>query len=65
VNGCSGDEFAEVFDRRSADGDRRRYRAFAHPNAVVDALAAASGLRLAAESGTFIWRVAVFERQGG
>jgi hypothetical protein len=31
----------------------------------VDALAAASGLRLAAESGTFIWRVAVFERQGG
>jgi len=43
----------------------KAYRAFVHPNAVVDALAAASGLRLAAESGTFIWRVALFERPVG
>jgi magnesium-protoporphyrin O-methyltransferase len=43
----------------------KAYRAFAHPNAVVDALAAASGLRLAAESGTLFWRVAVFERPAG
>lgn len=40
----------------------KAYRAFAHPNAIVDRLAAAAGLRLAAESGTFFWRVAVFER---
>jgi magnesium-protoporphyrin O-methyltransferase len=41
----------------------KAYRAFVHPNARVDGLAAAAGLRLAAESGTFFWRVAVFERR--
>ncbi|HEU0237350.1 MAG TPA: hypothetical protein VFR14_13000 [Candidatus Limnocylindrales bacterium] len=40
----------------------KAYRAFVHPNEFVDSLAAAAGLRLAAESGTYFWRVAVFER---
>ena len=40
----------------------KAYRAFVHPNGHVDGLAAAAGLRLAAESGTFFWRVALFER---
>jgi magnesium-protoporphyrin O-methyltransferase len=40
----------------------KAYRAFAHPNSQVDGLVAAAGLRLAAEAGTFFWRVAVFER---
>ncbi|HET7168094.1 MAG TPA: methyltransferase domain-containing protein [Candidatus Limnocylindrales bacterium] len=41
---------------------RDPYRAFAHPNATVDALAAAAGLRPRAESGTFVWRVVLYER---
>ncbi|MGZ9159917.1 MAG: class I SAM-dependent methyltransferase [Candidatus Limnocylindrales bacterium] len=41
---------------------RNPYRAFAHPNATVDALAAAAGLRPRAESGTFVWRVVLYER---
>jgi predicted TPR repeat methyltransferase len=40
----------------------RRYRAYAHPNAVVDALVAAAGLRPRAEDGTFFWRVVVYDR---
>jgi hypothetical protein len=41
---------------------RKGYRAYVHPNARVDALAAASGLVPRAETGTFIWRVVVYER---
>jgi magnesium-protoporphyrin O-methyltransferase len=41
---------------------RRRYRAYAHPNATVDALVAAAGLRPRAEGRTFYWRVVVYER---
>lgn len=41
---------------------RDPYRAFSHPNARVDALAAAAGLRPRAESGTFVWRVVLYER---
>jgi magnesium-protoporphyrin O-methyltransferase len=44
---------------------RRRYRAYAHPNATVDALVAAAGLRPRAEGGTFYWRVVVYERVAG
>lgn len=40
----------------------RAYRAYAHPNARIDELAAAAGLRLWAETGTFVWRVALYER---
>ena len=40
----------------------RAYRAYAHPNARIDELAAGAGLRLRAETGTFVWRVAVYER---
>lgn len=40
----------------------RAYRAYAHPNARIDELAAAAGLRLRAETGTFVWRVALYER---
>lgn len=40
----------------------RAYRAYAHPNARIDGLASDAGLRLRAETGTFIWRVAVYER---
>jgi magnesium-protoporphyrin O-methyltransferase len=40
----------------------RAYRAYAHPNAKIDELASAAGLRLQAETGTFVWRVAVYER---
>jgi SAM-dependent methyltransferase len=41
---------------------RKGYRAYVHPNSRVDALAAESGLRRRAETGTFIWRVVVFDR---
>ena len=41
---------------------RKAYRAYVHPNARVDALAAASGLEPRAETGTFIWRVVVYDR---
>ena len=38
------------------------YRAFAHPNPLVDRLAAEAGLRPVAEGGTAWWRVVVYER---
>jgi magnesium-protoporphyrin O-methyltransferase len=38
------------------------YRAFVHPNARVDAIAAEAGLRPAAEERTFVWRVVLYER---
>lgn len=41
---------------------RRTYRAYVHPNALVDRLVAAAGLRPVAESGTRLWRVVVYER---
>jgi SAM-dependent methyltransferase len=42
---------------------RIAYRAYAHPNARIDALAAASGLRPRAEAHTFFWRVVAYERE--
>jgi SAM-dependent methyltransferase len=42
----------------------RAYRAYAHPNARVDALAASAGLRPEQESSTFFWRVVVYTRSG-
>jgi magnesium-protoporphyrin O-methyltransferase len=41
---------------------RKAYRAYVHPNARVDALASERGLRPRAETGTFIWRVVVYDR---
>jgi magnesium-protoporphyrin O-methyltransferase len=41
---------------------RSSYRAYAHPNALVDRLAAEAGLRPVAEGGTAWWRVVVYER---
>jgi SAM-dependent methyltransferase len=41
---------------------RSRYRPYAHPNALVDRLVEASGLRLQSEAFTFWWRVVVFDR---
>jgi magnesium-protoporphyrin O-methyltransferase len=41
---------------------RKPYQPYAHPNAVVDGLAAQQGLEPIAESGTFFWRVAIFKR---
>jgi magnesium-protoporphyrin O-methyltransferase len=41
---------------------RSPYRAFAHPNAVVDARATAAGLLPRQERATFVWRVVLFER---
>lgn len=41
---------------------RRAYRPYAHPNAMVDALAVGEGLEPLAEAGTFFWRVALFRR---
>jgi magnesium-protoporphyrin O-methyltransferase len=41
---------------------RSSYRAFAHPNPLVDRLAAEAGLRPVAEGGTAWWRVVVYER---
>jgi hypothetical protein len=38
------------------------YRAFAHPNARVDALVAEAGLRPASERETFFWRVVLYDR---
>jgi magnesium-protoporphyrin O-methyltransferase len=38
------------------------YRAFAHPNARVDALAAEAGLQPRREEHTFVWRVVLYER---
>ena len=39
-----------------------QYRAFAHPNSRVDALAAEAGLRPRDERTTFVWRVVLYER---
>lgn len=40
----------------------RAYRFYVHPNARVDAIAAAAGLRPREERHTWIWRVVVYER---
>ncbi|MBA2255398.1 MAG: methyltransferase domain-containing protein [Chloroflexi bacterium] len=42
---------------------RRAYRAYAHSNAHIDRLAASNGLQPRSESGTFFWRVVVYERR--
>ena len=41
---------------------RNPYRAYLHPNARVDEVAAANGLRQRAERRTLFWRVAVYDR---
>ena len=41
---------------------RKAYRTYAHPNALIDQLVAAAGLRPRAETSTFIWRVVVYDR---
>jgi magnesium-protoporphyrin O-methyltransferase len=40
----------------------RAYRAYAHSNDLVDRLAAEAGLHPTEETGTFVWRVVVYER---
>jgi hypothetical protein len=40
---------------------RSGYRSYAHPNALIDRLAAEAGLRPVEETGTFFWRVVVYE----
>lgn len=40
----------------------RGYRAYAHPNARVDALVAAAGLTPEREASTFLWRVVLYAR---
>ncbi len=40
----------------------RAYRAYAHPNASIDALVARAGLRPTAEALTMAWRVVLYER---
>jgi magnesium-protoporphyrin O-methyltransferase len=42
----------------------KTYRAYAHPNRLVDRLVGTAGLRPVAETGTFYWRVVAFERSG-
>lgn len=42
---------------------RNRYRAYVHPNARVDELAGATGLRPRVERRTTFWRVVVYDRQ--
>jgi SAM-dependent methyltransferase len=42
----------------------KTYRAYAHPNRLVDRLVAAAGLRPVAETSTFYWRVVAYERSG-
>jgi magnesium-protoporphyrin O-methyltransferase len=41
---------------------RRAYRTYAHPNARIDALAAAYGLQPRSEARTLFWRVVVYDR---
>jgi SAM-dependent methyltransferase len=41
---------------------RKAYRTYAHPNAFIDQVIAAAGLRPRAETRTFIWRVVVYDR---
>jgi SAM-dependent methyltransferase len=43
----------------------KAYRAYAHPNRLVDERAAPAGLRPRAEARTFAWRVVVYDRAGG
>ena len=43
---------------------RKTYRAYVHPNAVVDRVVAASGLRPTSESRTFVWRVGRLRTSG-
>jgi SAM-dependent methyltransferase len=38
------------------------YRAYAHPNALVDSLVADAGLQPRAEARTFFWRVVLYDR---
>lgn len=42
---------------------RRAYRAHAHANARIDALATASGLRVRSERSTLLWRVVLYARE--
>jgi magnesium-protoporphyrin O-methyltransferase len=42
---------------------RKAYRAYVHPTARVDAIAAASGLEPRAERRTALWRVVVYDRR--
>ena len=42
---------------------RKAYRAYAHPTARVDEIAAANGLHPRAELHTLFWRVVVYDRQ--
>jgi magnesium-protoporphyrin O-methyltransferase len=42
---------------------RKRYRAYVHPTARVDAIAAANGLHPGSERHTAFWRVVVYDRQ--
>jgi magnesium-protoporphyrin O-methyltransferase len=44
---------------------RSGYRAYVHPNALVDRLAEREGLRRVAETGTLLWRVVAYERPTG
>jgi SAM-dependent methyltransferase len=41
---------------------RRAYRTYAHPNALIDQVIAAAGLRPRAQANTLIWRVVVYDR---
>lgn len=43
---------------------RRTYRAYAHPNTMIDRLAAANGLRPRSERATWFWRIVVYDRAG-
>lgn len=43
---------------------RSPYRSYAHANPGIDALVAAAGFRPSSESGTFFWRVVVYDRDG-
>lgn len=40
------------------------YRAYVHPNRLVDSLVADAGLRPRSEGGTFAWRVVLYDRSG-
>ena len=42
---------------------RKAYRAYAHPNAVIDRLVAERGLQPRQERSTWFWRVVVYERR--
>jgi len=44
---------------------RSGYRAYVHPTALVDRLVEQAGLRRVAETGTFLWRVVIYEGAAG